>query len=193
LRAFKPREKTCRACGNRYMPVKLMQKVCGPLCAIQFAQSERAKRERKQAAQERAETRRRLDEMKGIPELIREADIAFCAYIRARDRLAGHPCISSGLPLDWSGNNVDAGHYRSRGAASHLRYDERNCHAQSKHENRYKGGNIVEYRKRLIERIGLADVEDLEADNETHKWTREELIEKKKYFIAKRKELEKNK
>ena len=131
--------------------------------------------------------------MKGIPELIREADIAFCAYIRARDRLAGHPCISSGLPLDWSGNNVDAGHYRSRGAASHLRYDERNCHAQSKHENRYKGGNIVEYRKRLIERVGLADVEDLEADNETHKWTREELIEKKKYFIAKRKELEKNK
>lgn len=193
MRTFKPREKTCRACGNRYMPVKPMQKVCGPLCAIQFAQSDRAKKERKQATQERADTRRRLDEMKGIPELIREADIAFCAYIRARDRLAGHPCISSGLPLDWSGNNVDAGHYRSRGAASHLRYDERNCHAQSKHENRYKGGNIVEYRKRLIERIGLADVEDLEADNETHKWTREELIEKKEYFIAKRKELEKNK
>lgn len=168
-----------------------MQVACGPQCAIAYAQTARQKKERQQSTQERAEARKKLDKMKGIPELIREADIAFCAYIRVRDRLAGYPCISSGLPLDWSWNNVDAGHYRSRGAASHLRYDERNCHAQSKHENRYKGGNIVEYRKSLIERIGLAEVEDLEADNEPHKWTREELRAIKAKYIAKRKELEK--
>lgn len=189
----RPREKTCKACKDRFVPSRPMQVACGPQCAIAYAQTTRQKQERRKDVQERTETRRRLDEKKGIPELIKEADIAFCAYIRVRDRIAGYPCISSGLPLDWSGNNVDAGHYRSRGAASHLRYDERNCHAQSKHENRYKGGNIVEYRKRLIERIGLYELEDLESDNEPHKWTREELIAKKKHYVAKRKELEKNK
>ena len=70
---------------------------------------------------------------------------------------------------------MDAGHYRSRGAASHLRYHPDNCHAQSKYENRHRAGNVVEYRVGLIARIGLAAVEALEADNRVHHWTREEL------------------
>lgn len=137
--------------------------------------------------------REKLEAMKTVPQLIAEADRAFCAFIRARDKAAGHHCISSGLPLDWSGNNVDAGHYRSRGAASHLRYDERNCHAQAKRENRYKGGNVVEYRIRLIQRIGLDAVEALERDSRTHKWTRDELREIRDTYRKKLRDLTKEK
>lgn len=151
----------------------------------------RAKKTAREAAKRKRETRKRLEEMKSVPDLMKEADAAFMAFIRERDRLAGYPCISSGKPLDWSGNNVDAGHYRSRGAASALRYDQRNCHAQSKHENRYKGGNIVEYRKGLIERIGIEAVEALENDNRTHKWTRDELRGLRDTYRAKLKELRK--
>lgn len=171
------RPKKCKACPERFIPARPLQVACSPACAQEIARRNRAKAEKRAATIERQKMREKLEAMKTVPQLIAEADRAFCAYIRARDKAAGHPCISSGQPLDWSGNNVDAGHYRSRGAASHLRYDERNCHAQAKRENRYKGGNVVEYRARLIARIGLEAVEDLEADSRTHKWTRDELRE----------------
>ena len=154
-----------------------------PECIAPWADEQQAKKERAEAKAaraaekvERAETRKRREAIKRKPDLMREADQAFAAYIRERDRQAGHPCISSGRPLDWaSGNQVDAGHYRSRGAASHLRYHPDNCHAQSKYENRHRAGNAVEYRVGLIARIGLATVEALEADNRVHHWTHDEL------------------
>ena len=167
-----------------------MQKACGPVCAIRFAQSEREKKERRQAAQERAEGRKRLEDMKGIPELIQEADKAFCAFIRARDE--GKPCICCGkFGNGWTrGGEFDAGHYRSRGAASHIRYNEDNCHRQLKQCNR-RAFDVASYRANLIERIGLERVEALERNNEPHKWTRDELRAIKAKYIAKRKELEK--
>jgi len=128
--------------------------------------------------------------IKKIAELIAEAQTSFNAWIRKRDQLAGYPCISSGKPLDWSGNAVDAGHWRSTGAASHLRFNQDNCHAQSKHDNRYLAGNAAAYRIGLIDRIGLERVEALEANNIAHKWTREELIEIKETYKKKLKELQ---
>ena len=176
------RRTRCAHCRAKFTPERPSQ-IVHVECVEAWTEAQAAKRERAEAKAaraaakvERAETRRRKEAIKRKPDLMREADQAFAAYIRERDRQAGHPCISSGRPLDWaSGNQVDAGHYRSRGAASHLRYHPDNCHAQSKYENRHRAGNAVEYRVGLIARIGLAAVEALEADNRVHHWTREEL------------------
>lgn len=169
-----------------------------PHCIDAYAEAEGAKAERKRQKQaraaakvERAETRRRKEAIKTIPQLTREAQLAFNAYIRARDQAAGHDCISSGRPLDWSGNAVDAGHYRSTGAAPHLRFNEDNCHAQSKHDNQFLAGNAIDYRIRLIGRIGLERVEALEANNEIRKWTREELIAIRDHYRALNKQAKK--
>lgn len=169
-----------------------------PDCIEPWAEAQAAKKEREEAKRtraaakvERAETKRRKEAIKTIPELTREAQIAFNAFIRARDQAAGYPCISSGRPLDWSGNAVDAGHYRSTGAAPHLRFNEDNCHAQSKFDNQWRAGNVVDYRIKLIERIGLERVEALEADNQIRKWTRQELIDIRNAYRAKTKELKK--
>ena len=183
------REKKCKACPTRFIPSRPLQVACCPACAQAIAQRNREKAEKRAATIERQKARAALEALKTVPQLKAEADRAFCAYIRARDKAAGHPCISSGLPLDWSGNNVDAGHYRSRGAASHLRYDERNCHAQAKRENHHKGGNVVEYRAHLIQRIGLEAVEALEQDNQAHKWTRDELREIRDTYRRKLREM----
>nr|AER23965.1 Bacteriophage Lambda NinG protein [Variovorax sp. HH01] len=158
-----------------------MQAVCSPQCAARKVKSDKA--------EERAKIVTRKAALKRIPELTAEAQRAFNAYIRERDRLAGHTCISSGRTLDWTGNAVDAGHYRSIGAASHLRFNEDNCHAQSKHDNQWLAGNAVDYRINLVRRIGLERVEALEADNTPKKWTREELIAVKVLYLAKRKAL----
>ncbi|MOA57726.1 Bacteriophage Lambda NinG protein [compost metagenome] len=50
-------------------------------------------------------------------------------------------------------------------------------------------GNAVEYRVRLIDRIGLARVEALEADNKPRKFTAGELREIRDTYRAKTKEL----
>lgn len=186
LSANRPRK--CKWCKESFTPERSGQKThkhCEEPFALKVAEKLGAMRQKA----ERAQIRARRKALETIPELIAVADRAFMAWVRERDRQAGLPCISSGKPLDWSGNQVDAGHYRSRGAASHLRYDPRNCHAQSKYENRHRAGNAVEYRIRLIQRIGLADVEDLEGDNEPHHWTRYELREIAATYRAKLKAL----
>ena len=79
----------------------------------------------------------------------------------------------------------------STGSASHLRFHPDNCHAQCVHCNRWGAGKAVDYRIRLIRRIGPARVEELEADNAPHKWTREGLIEVRDTYRAKLKDIQK--
>lgn len=182
--AVKP--KTCAkskgGCGAKFIPARPMQCACSIPCAQNMGELKNAKAAKKAAAEDKRQTRAKLEEMKTLPELLAEAQREFNRFIRERDKQAGYPCISSGRPLDWSGNAVDAGHYRSVGAAPHLRFDERNCHAQSKHDNQYRAGNVVEYRLNLIARIGLEQVEALEADQTPKKYTRDQVREIRNHY-----------
>ena len=170
-----------------------MMKVCGAPCAIKYAidkrDKKRAQAERIAQREDRKVVKLKLESFKTRSDWVKEAQTAFNAYIRMRDQVAGHPCISSGRQLDWTGNAVDAGHYRSTGSAPHLRFDERNCHAQSKHDNRYLSGNAVDYRLGLIARIGLKAVEELEADQEPRKYSIDELKQIVATYKLKLKEL----
>lgn len=190
---FKPRRRKCKNpdCRAEYMTQRPMQTACSPTCALAMARVKARKAHEAKKKRERAEIRERKEKLKTKGDHLREAQAAFNLFIRERDRAAGHPCISSGRLLDWSGNQVDAGHWRSTGAAPHLRFDERNCHAQSKHDNRYLSGNAAEYRVGLIQRIGLEAVEALEADQTTRHYTIDDLIEIKRKYRAKARELAK--
>lgn len=150
----------------------------------------KAKQERMAAKVERAETRRRKEAAKTPQKLKKEAEREFNAFIRARD--AHLPCISCGaVPPDLSGLHAgrDAGHYRSVGSASHLRYHEDNVHAQCVHCNQWKAGCAVDYRIGLIARIGEARVVALETDNKPRKWLDDELRAIRDHYRAKAKEL----
>jgi len=172
-----PKTKKCRVpeCGASFFPQRLGQAVCSPACAIIDAPRNQPKARKALAQVERTAIKVRKEKLKSRSDFVRECQQAFNEFIRWRDRAARHPCISSGRPLDWSGNQTDAGHYRSVGSAPHLRFDERNCHAQSKADNRFLSGNAVDYRIGLIARIGLAAVEALESDQAPRKHTIEEL------------------
>lgn len=189
LTARKPRPKKCRICRAPFVPSQSFQTWCSPDCAVTIVRQKQT-RERKSIEQrERREIKVRKEQIKPRSKHMQEAQAAFNEFIRWRDRVAGHTCISSGRPLDWSANAVDAGHYRSVGAAPHLRFDENNCHAQSKQDNRYLSGNAADYRIGLIKRIGLAAVEALEADNSVRKYTIEDLKAIKAHYRARVREL----
>ena len=185
------KQKKCRnpECRRSFLPLMTTQKVCSWACGLAIAPANQDRARKAIEQRERREIKVRKEKLKSRSDHMRDAQIAFNAYIRARDQLAGHQCISSGKPLDWSGNAVDAGHYRSVGAAPHLRFDERNCHAQSKQDNRFLSGNAVDYRVGLIARIGLAEVESLEADQSVRKYTVEDLKAITATYRAKTREL----
>lgn len=183
------KSKKCRACPESFRPKNSMQVVCSPACGLALARKARERREAQMAKEDRRQNRERKQRLKTRGDYLREAQQAFNEFIRWRDRIAGHPCISSGRPLDWAGNAVDAGHYRSVGSAPHLRFDERNCHAQSKQDNRYLSGNAVDYRIGLIKRIGLEAVEAVEADQEPRRYTIDDLQQIAKEYRANTREL----
>lgn len=184
----------CPQCKGKMEPGQRIHPEC--IEGYALAQEEKAKRKADKQARaatkaEKADIRKRKDAIKTLPQLKAEAQAAFNAYIRARD--AHQPCICCGLPLSSGdvGGAYDCGHYRSVGSAPHLRYDERNAHAQRKQCNRWGAGRAVDYRIGLIARIGLEAVEALESDNTTHKWTREELTAIRDKYRAKLKEMKK--
>ena len=172
------RRTTCPHCRGKLETGQRIHPECiAPWADAQQAKQERAdaKASRMAAKAERASIRARKEAIKTIPVLIKEAQVAFNAYIRARD--ADKPCICCGQPLGPGevGGAFDCGHYRSTGSASHLRFNEDNAHGQRKQCNRWGAGRAVDYRLGLIARIGLERVEALETNNTPHKWAKDEV------------------
>lgn len=180
----KVRKKKCRVCKELFTPRSAWAKACSISCAQEHVRLEKAKKDRQ-------ERQKGLQALKTKRDYIKEAQVAFNAYIRARD--ANQTCISCGASFATGifGGGMDCGHWRSVGSAPHLRFHEDNAHGQCKKCNRYDSGRAVDYRIGLIARIGLSRVESLEADNTVQKWTKDDLRGIRDYYRAKLKELKK--
>lgn len=148
-----PRLKRCAVCREKFRPRSMTHKACKPECAAIHAEAIRK-------AQDRKSDRERRVALKTRQDWLREAQAAFNAFIRARDH--DQPCISCGR---FHTGSYDAGHYRSVGAQPALRFNEANVHKQCVPCNQHKGGNIIEYRIRLVEKIGRMGVEWLEMEH----------------------------
>ena len=163
-------KKRCRLC-KKYSLVESGIKVpLGFFCSMDCVVKHGSKAARVASDKRKRQTITKLREsVKTASEWRVEAQTAFNAYIRYRDR--DQQCISCDASGDHDGlgGYWDAGHYRSRGAARHLSFNLHNCVKQCSRCNRYLSGNIVEYRIRLIKRIGLDKVEALECNNDAVK------------------------
>ncbi|MCC2615951.1 recombination protein NinG [Aestuariibacter halophilus] len=170
--------KTCKACGGRFTTGNTLQKVCSPRCALAVAKKDTEKRKRN-------EIRQRKQALKTHGQLMKDAQVEFNKFIRLRD--ADEPCISCGR---YHPGQYHAGHYRTVGSHPELRFDESNCHKQCAPCNNHKSGNLVEYRINLTKKLGPDKLEWLEGPHEAKKWSRDDLIELKKHYRAKWRELE---
>lgn len=181
--------KPCKICRQPSRPFKT---TCSLDCEAELGLRLLEKSKRAEAKQVRAVDKERKEKLKRLSDWIADAQIIFNKYIRVRD--AGLPCICCGRFPNYKfgvGGDFDAGHYRSRGSAGHLRFNEDNCHAQLKQCNRWGSGRAVDYRIGLIQRIGLVRVEALESNNAPHKWSIEEMKEIIVTYKSKLKEIEK--
>jgi len=109
-----------------------------------------------------------------IRQLLGMATRRFNKFIRERDKEDG--CISCG------GSVENAGHYYESGQHPELRYDEENVNGQCIKCNKWNSGNLIEYRKGLVRKIGEDGVKRLDSIEAYWKryqwhWNRFDLIE----------------
>ena len=176
-------KRKCKSCGEYVRDFIVTPKgvFCNFDSAAKYAYANKSKgAEIKRKSQKKKDAVRKKA-LKSASDYIKEAQAAVNKYIRLRDR--NKPCVSCGCELSNNyGGTTDCGHYRSRGSASHLRFNLLNMAAQCSRCNRYLSGNVVEYRIELIKRIGIDNVNKLESDNEPRKFTVEYLERVKKIF-----------
>ena len=176
-----PRAKKCRVCPRYFTPMRSTQKVCGPACAMALVGMDRAKKAAREAREERKANREARERVKTRGTHLRELQAAFNAWVRARD--AGQPCISCGRPAEWEGQ-WHASHFRSVGSTPELRFNPLNVHKACSVCNNFLSGNIGAYRPRLIEKIGLEQVEWIEGMHVPQKLTIPKIIEMKAHYRA---------
>lgn len=182
--------KNCPHCLGKLETGQRIHQACiDPWLEAQQAKKERAdaKAARMAAKVERASIKARKEAIKTLADLKREAQTAMNRWIvQVRD--ADKPCISCGRHHQ---GQWHAGHYLSRGSAPQHALNPMNVWKQCAPCNTYLHGNLIQYRVRLIELIGLEAVEAMENDNAPHKWTRERLIDVRDTYRAKLKDIQK--
>ena len=170
--------KKCKICKSPFEPVRFAQIVCGISCAIEHSRNLEAKKAKKAHKEAKARAKPRS-------EYLKEAQAVFNKYIRVRDEKES--CISCGRHHT---GQYHAGHYRTVGAAPELRFNEFNVHKQCSVCNNHLSGNLIEYRRGLVAKIGIEKVEWLEGKHEAKKYTIDEIIEIKKYYQQKIKDMQ---
>lgn len=187
----KPKKCRVATCRASFVPSRMGQAVCSPACAMIDAPRHEPKARKALADIERKDIKVRKEKLKTRADHLREAQAAVNEYVRMRD--AHLPCIScDSTPNDndlMTGSRWDAGHYRSVGACPELRFEPLNIHRQCVKCNRNLSGNAVEYRIRLVQRIGAERVAWLEALHPPCKYTVEEIKAIKAKYRAKTREL----
>ena len=155
--------KQCKQCGEVFKPFNTLQVVCSAICALEF----NSKKEVDKRFKVMKSDSRSLIELRNL------ARVSFQIYIRQRDK--DLPCIS----CNKSDAKWDAGHYLKAEIYTKLIFNEDNVHKQCSYCNLQLAGNLIEYRKGLVKRIGINRVQELEdmADSSrSYKFTKEELI-----------------
>lgn len=170
----------CKVCRTEFIRYQSTKQVCSVPCAMEFAKQRAEKKRQIEAKEFREETKRLKERLKTKADWLREAQQAFNAYIRIRDK--GQPCISCQRHHK---GQYHAGHYRTTKAAPQLRFNTFNVFKQCQPCNAHLSGNITEYRINLVKKIGAKKVDFIESNNESRPYSIEYAKRVKKIFRAK--------
>lgn len=172
----------CKNCKNKFEPIRFNQKYCLEAeCVRVWVESEKAKQWKKTKA------KAKLDLMT-LSDYLKLAQITFNKYINLRDK--DKPCISCDKPIT---GRVNASHFWNANNHYNVRFNEDNVHSSCITCNQFLSGNLLEYRTRLISKIGEQRFNILESESKkTRKFTIEELKEIIKEYKLKIKQYETN-
>ena len=173
--------KKCKSCGEKFKPkYSTTQPVCSFECALKYNKKEKVKewKSKKKKIKESLKTKQNYE---------KELEAIFNRFIRLRDK--DEPCISCDKPAGQY--KLTAGHFYPAGSYKNLRFNEDNVHGQCWFNcNKNRHGNLLEYRPRLIKKIGQDRMAELERlKNIPAHYSIEEIKELKILYKQKIKEL----
>tara|TARA_R110000851_G_scaffold66968_3_gene151083 strand:- start:2176 stop:2712 length:537 start_codon:yes stop_codon:yes gene_type:complete len=155
----------CKNCKQVFKPRKFNWKYCESDVCNNIGVQELIKKVReKKEKDNRKKTKEEKEALLTHKDYLKLFQTVFNTYIRTRDK--DLPCISCGKNNE---KQFHAGHYRSVGSCPELRFSELNVWRQCATCNTYLHGNLIEYRKELIKRIGVDQVEWLEGPQPSNK------------------------
>jgi len=154
---------TCKVCRCEYVKARPLQKVCSPTCAITHSKELTERKKAKEAAQDRRQTREKLAKFKTPTQLEKECRDIVQEIARLRDRHDG--CISCHVGPNYGGR-WHGSHFRPAGNNAAVQFHLWNIHKACAQCNLFKGGNLSEYRPRLVEKIGADRVAWLESQTQ---------------------------
>lgn len=163
----------CKNCKKVFKPrFSTFERFCWDVqCKTIEAMKKVQERKDMEAKKQRKDLRQRKLNLETITQKVLRVQKVVNLYIRKRD--AGKPCISCGKKL---GGKFDAGHYYNANNHWSIRFDTANIHGQCVKCNRDLHGNLIEYRKRLIQRIGQSELDRLDrVCHNIRKFTKDEL------------------
>jgi len=149
-----------------------MQFACGYKCAAIWAKEEAKKKDYLEKIDDKYNGRKPKTESLSQQHALTQT--SFNLWVREVKEKDAVECISCKRTRGaWAEH---AGHFKSVGSAGILRYEPDNVWLQCLECNVHKSGNVAEYRKNLVEKIGLERVEWLEARaGKVYKWKIAEL------------------
>ena len=195
-------KKKCKYCG--FFAYEMIKVNVGSFCSLGHAISWSRKKAEKSIAKKAKKAEAEKNKVHAAkkrefydndkPLRLREAQKAFNAFIRLRDKLL--PCVSCGVFVPKGsggiGGDYDCGHYLTRGGFPELRFEELNAHKQCKKCNAgsskfsHKDKTVrEEYRVELIKRIGIVKVDWLEGPHKAKKYSCADLKEIELFYKAK--------
>lgn len=144
-----------RTCKNKLCRVKFDPKnngqiVCEYPCSIEYAKQKRKKKEKEYLKQINVTNNAIREKNKTLSQHKKELQVFVNRYVNLRDK--GKPCVSCDTPD--IGLKRDASHFWSQGGNPSVRFDLNNIFSSCVRCNRDLHGNLLEYRPRLIKKIG---------------------------------------
>jgi hypothetical protein len=180
----KPKQKRCKECKGLFTPERDLQPCCSFKCEMDYISNEKNLKglvdDGKALRIKEANKKKKQFKDNDKSHLIQIAQKEVNKYIRIRD--INKPCCSCGCV---EGRQFHAGHYESVGGNQHQRFYTLNIHKQCSICNNHKSGNLIPYRLFMIDKYGLAKVEELENDHSIKKYTVEYLKRLIKVFRSK--------
>jgi len=179
-----PKPRKCKSCSVEFMPQRMGQAVCSPVCALDLVRKGKAKTEAIKAKVERRETRAKLEKLKTISQLEEDCRKIVQKIARIRDRHDG--CISCHMGANYGGQ-WHGSHYRAHGACSSLQFHLWNIHKACAQCNLFKGGNREGYVQGLLSKHGYGRerIDWLDAQPKSQRFSRD-YLERFKVVMGKR-------
>ncbi len=169
--------KSCKYCKKRHPVDSSLHLPGGFFCSFSHAikwANDRVEKTRLLA--QARDIKKRKSALKTKGDWMREAQTEFNKFIRLRDQ--DDNCISCQQPP----KKKNAGHYRSVGSCPELRFNELNVHLQCEYCNTFLSSNAIEYRKNLIIKIGIKNVEYIEGPHEPLRLTIDDIKKVKQEY-----------